>query len=63
MYIQAEVGMPEVCPQCQLHNTTLHWHDSSKGFICLGCFYGRRDEQKKLDLKFDKIKATLSKTI
>ena len=55
--------MPEVCPQCQLHNTTLHWHDSSKGFICLGCFYGRRDEQKKLDLKFDKIKATLSKTI
>jgi hypothetical protein len=41
-----------ICAKCELENTTLQWHETAIGFVCLGCATGRRTEQSKLDKKF-----------
>jgi hypothetical protein len=35
-----------------MENTTLQWHETAIGFVCLGCATGRRTEQSKLDKQF-----------
>jgi hypothetical protein len=41
-----------ICAKCQMENTTLQWHETAIGFVCLGCATGRRTEQSKLDKRF-----------
>lgn len=47
--IVVKVGMLKVCPSCSLPNTTLTWHETAQGFVCLGCYYGRREEQTRIE--------------
>lgn len=46
--------MMDICVKCQQHNHTLQWHETPKGFVCLGCYYNRRAEQTKIELKYTK---------
>jgi hypothetical protein len=43
-----------------MENTTLQWHETAIGFVCLGCATGRRTEQARLDKKFAQV---ISETI
>lgn len=44
-----------ICAKCQMENTTLQWHETATGFVCLGCYTLRRSEQSKLDKRFDNL--------
>jgi len=52
-----------ICAKCQLENTTLQWHETATGFVCLGCYTNRRDEQSRLDKRFDKLKIDIKPKI
>lgn len=47
--------MPNACPRCLLPNTTLQWHETARGWVCLGCYYGRRQEQSRIEAGYPKI--------
>ena len=38
-----------LCPRCSLPNTTLNWHETKKGFVCLPCSVNRREEQTRIE--------------
>ena len=46
--------MIDICPSCSLPNATLTWHETARGFVCLGCYYGRRSEQMKIEAQWQK---------
>ena len=46
--------MTETCPRCSLPNTTLTWHETARGYVCLGCYYGRRSEQTRIEAQWQK---------
>jgi hypothetical protein len=44
--------MTETCPSCSLPNTTLQWHETHKGFVCLPCAVDRRAEQLRIEAQY-----------
>ena len=50
--------MNTICERCALPNHTLHWHETAQGFVCVGCYYDRRAEQTKIQLKYPKTPIT-----
>ena len=39
----------DLCPQCSQPNTTLQWHETNNGFVCLPCAVNRRAEQTRIE--------------
>ena len=44
------------CPKCKQVNTTLSWWQisSTNQWVCLPCGMGRREEQNKIEIKYEK---------
>ena len=41
-----------ICPKCNLKNNTNWWWEVASGWVCYPCGMGRRDEQLKIDAKY-----------
>jgi len=54
--------MIDLCPSCSVPNTTLQWHETHKGFVCLPCAVNRREEQRRIESQWQR-KHTASLTV